>query len=181
LGYNLATRSAFTSMCCEPTCGVVYDCMNVNRLRVCVIVMILDCPRGSSDPGSTLEPCLCTVSAVCVPPREHENEASVNVCELLPFTYLRLRFTRCWCVAESGMNDVVYGLLGVLCILNPWISPHSLIIGCFSALRLRVSHFEGPSRHLAPAVNAVYVLELLAVCICWCRAPHSACTISRSP
>jgi len=79
-----------------------------------------------------------------------------------------------------GMNDVVYGLLGVLCILNPWISPHSLIIGCFSALRLRVSHFEGPSRHLAPAVNAVYVLELL-VCICWCRAPHSACTISRSP
>jgi hypothetical protein len=29
--------------------------------------------------------CTVSVSAVCVPPRDHENEASVNVYEVLPF------------------------------------------------------------------------------------------------
>jgi hypothetical protein len=45
------------------------------------------------DPGcGDSEPCLCTVSAVRVPFREHENEASVlNVHEVLVFTCARSR------------------------------------------------------------------------------------------
>jgi hypothetical protein len=54
--------------------------------------------------------------------------------------------------------------------------------GWFSALRLHVSHFEGPSQHLAPAVNAVYVwcvydVEVLIAVYVWCefRACWSVC------
>ena len=43
--------------------------------------------------------------------------------------------------------------------------------GCFSALRLHVSHFEGPSQDLAPAVNAVYV--------CQCRMKVTAVNIEK--
>ena len=46
------------------------------------------------------------------------------------------------------------GLRALLTVCGLAALSHS---GCFSALRLHVSHFEGPSQDLAPAVNAVYV------------------------
>ena len=76
-----------------------------------------------SDPGLTRGTATLIrvyVSAVHVACREHENEASVNVYEVLPSTFLRLRCTW-WCV----VND-----LRLRCTCTCWCAVNAVCVWC---------------------------------------------------